>query len=46
MNLKAYIPTLPQVSREVICTLAGVVLAALIISQFPAIKQFVKDNRP
>jgi hypothetical protein len=46
MKIAAYIPTIPQLSREVICTLAGVVIAALIISQFPSIKQFVKDNRP
>lgn len=44
MNLRPYIPGLPQVSREVIAVLIATVAAAWIISKIPAVRQLVRDN--
>ena len=44
MNLKTLIPTGPQVAREAIVVLAGVLIAAFILSRFPALQKFVTDN--
>lgn len=44
MNLKTIIPTGPQVAREAIVVLAGVLIAAFILSRFPALQKFVTDN--
>ena len=52
MNLQKIIPTGPAVARETLTVLAGVLLAALILSRFPKIRDFVtaqsitvKDSR-
>lgn len=42
--MRAYLPSLPQVSREVLATVLGIIGAAIIIHQFPALKQFVREN--
>lgn len=44
MNIKNIIPTGPQVAREALIVLGGVLIAAFIISRFPALKKFVGDN--
>ena len=44
MNIKTYLPSVPQVSREAITVLAGVLIAAYIISRFPKLKTFVEGN--
>lgn len=44
MNLKTIIPTGPSVARETLTVLAGVLLAAFILSRFPALQKFVTDN--
>ena len=40
----AWLPTLPQVSRETLAVLAATVLAAYIISRFPAVQKFINSN--
>ena len=44
MKPTAYLPTLPQVSREVLAMLAATLIAAFVISKVPAWKQLVRDN--
>lgn len=39
------IPTLPQISTETLAILVGTLIAAYIISRFPALKQFVSENQ-
>ncbi len=40
--MKTLIPTPAAIGREAITVLAGALLAALIISQFPALKVWIK----
>lgn len=44
MNIKSIIPTGPQVAREALIVLGGVLIAAFIISRFPSLQKFVSDN--
>jgi hypothetical protein len=44
VNIRSIIPTGPQVAREALIVLGGVLIAAFIISRFPALKKFVGDN--
>lgn len=44
MNLTKIIPTGPEVAREALIVLAGVLIAALILSRFPALQKFVSQN--
>ena len=44
MNLSKIIPTGPEVAREALVVLAGVLIAALILSRFPALQKFVSQN--
>lgn len=44
MNLKSIIPTGPQVAREALIVLGGVLIAAFILSRFPKLQKFVSDN--
>lgn len=44
MNLSKIIPTGPEVAREALIVLAGVLIAALILSRFPALQKFVSQN--
>lgn len=41
MNLKQIIPTAPEVAREALVVLAGVLVAAYVLSRFPQLKNFV-----
>lgn len=36
MNLKAMIPSIPEIGREAIIVLAGALLATLVVSALPA----------
>jgi len=44
LNLKNIIPTGPEVAREALIVLGGVLIAALILSRFPALQKFVSQN--
>jgi len=44
MNLKAIIPTVPELARETIIVLVGLLAASYVISRFPAVRKFVTDN--
>jgi len=39
-----FLPSLPQLSREVIAVLGATLIAAWVISKVPAWKQLVRDN--
>jgi len=38
------IPTLPETSREALIVIAGALLAALVMSQFPAVRAWIKEQ--
>lgn len=40
--MNKFIPSLPEVGREAIIVLAGALLAAAIMSQFPSVKSWIK----
>lgn len=42
--IKAYIPSLPEVTREAIIVLAGALLAALIVGQSPPLRNWIKKQ--
>lgn len=44
MNLKKIIPSAPEVGREALIVLGGVLLAAWILSRFPKLQKFVSDS--
>lgn len=44
MNIKQVIPSAPEVAREAIIVLGGVLIAAFVISRFPSLQKFVSDN--
>lgn len=41
MSISKIIPTMPEVARSTIVTLAGVLLAAYILSRVPKLRDFV-----
>lgn len=41
VNLSKIIPTAPEVARETIIVLGGILLAAFILSRFPALRDWV-----
>ena len=38
------LPTLPEVSREALVVIGGAILASLIMSQFPAVRRWIKEQ--
>lgn len=42
--MNKWIPTLPEIGRETIIIMAGALLAALILSRMPAVRNFVQSN--
>lgn len=44
MNLKPYIPSGPSVIREGLIVLGGVLIAAWVLSRFPALQNFVRAS--
>ncbi|HIV71356.1 MAG TPA: hypothetical protein H9903_10530 [Candidatus Aquabacterium excrementipullorum] len=45
MDFKKYLPTLPQISRELVAVLVATLGAAYLISKVPAWKQLVRENQ-
>ena len=43
--MKGYLPSLPALSRETLSVLGATLIAAFIISRFPAVQRFVNSNR-
>lgn len=39
-----FIPSVPEISREALTLIAGAILAALIMSRFPQLKAWIKDQ--
>jgi hypothetical protein len=44
VNVKAFIPTPAEIGRETIIIMAGALLAALILSRLPAVRNFIQSN--
>ncbi|SFV17883.1 hypothetical protein [Pseudoduganella namucuonensis] len=44
MDIKKIIPTGPEVLREALIVLGGILIAAWVLSQFPALRKFVTDS--
>lgn len=44
MQISAIIPKAPEIAREALIVIAGAVLAALIVGQFPSLRQWIKDQ--
>lgn len=44
MSLKPYLPDTPSVVRECLVVIAGAILAAAIIGQFPKLKVWIKEQ--
>jgi hypothetical protein len=42
--VKAWIPTLPEIGRETLIIMAGALIAALILSRWPAGRDFIQKN--
>ncbi|CAN5166086.1 hypothetical protein BH10PSE16_BH10PSE16_43790 [soil metagenome] len=42
MQLKAIIPSVPEIGREALIVLGGALLAALIVGQFPSLRDWMK----
>lgn len=38
------LPTVPELGREALIVIGGAILAALIMSQFPAVRAWIKDQ--
>lgn len=43
-NLKNFVPTLPEISKEALTVLAGLLIASYLISRFPAVQRFVASS--
>jgi hypothetical protein len=44
VNLSKIVPSVPEVLREGLIVLGGVLIAAWVISRFPAVQKFVANN--
>lgn len=38
------IPTIPEIGREALIVIAGAIVAAAIMSQFPGVKAWIKEQ--
>ena len=45
MDIKKFLPTLPQISRELVAVLVATLGAAWIISKVPAWSRLVRENQ-
>jgi hypothetical protein len=43
-SIGPYIPTLPQLSREIITVMVGAIVAAAIINQIPSLKAWIQEQ--
>jgi hypothetical protein len=39
-----YLPTLPQITSEALAVIAGAIIAAAVLSQFPQLRAWIKSN--
>jgi hypothetical protein len=44
VNLRPYLPSLPQITKETLAVLAATVVAAWVISQIPALQALVRGS--
>lgn len=44
MSTPRIIPTVPEIGREALIVIAGALLAALVMSQFPGVRRWIKDQ--
>jgi len=44
MNIKAAIPTTPEFLREAIIVIGGAIIAAMVLSQLPAVRAYIQKN--
>jgi hypothetical protein len=44
MDIKKIIPTGPEVAREALIVLGGILIAAWVLSKFPTLRKFVTDQ--
>jgi len=42
--MSAWLPSLPQITKETIVVLVATLIAAYVISRFPPVQKFVRDN--
>lgn len=42
--MSRWLPTVPEVTREAIIVVGGALLAALIVSQLPGVKAWIKEQ--
>jgi hypothetical protein len=42
--MKSIIPTPVEIGREALIVLAGAILAAVVMSQFPPLKKWIRDQ--
>ena len=42
--IKAMIPSVPEIGREVIIIMVGALVAAVILSRLPGVKAFIQSN--
>lgn len=42
--MKNYLPTLPAISREALGVLAGALIAAMLIGQFPSLRTWIHEQ--
>lgn len=42
--MKAWIPTLPEIGRETLIIMAGALIAALVLSRMPKVRDFIQSN--
>ena len=44
MQIAKFIPSVPEVGREAVIVLGGALLAALIVGQFPQVRNWIKEQ--
>lgn len=44
MRIPSYVPSGPEFLREAIIVIGGAIIAAIVISRIPALKQFIQAN--
>ena len=44
MKLSNALPSLPDITREALAVIAGAVLAAFVMAQFPSVKGWIKKQ--
>jgi hypothetical protein len=42
MTMKNIIPTAPEVGREALIVLGGAIIAAIVVGQFPTLRDWIK----